>query len=86
MTYTAWVIPPRPAADLINHLVITDDDCHGRAVFSRVLTYGIGTVDVWDAGVARAGYERVTEWKEADDGWRYLCEVRLADAPPPLRS
>lgn len=81
MTFTAWVIPPRPAADLINHLVITDDDRCGRAVFSRALTYGVGTAAVWDAGLARAGYERVSAWKEAGDGWRYLCEVRLAELP-----
>lgn len=82
MTLTAWVIPPRPAADLINHLVITDDDCHGRALASRALTYGVGTIEIWDAGLTRAGYERMTEWKEAGDGWRFLCQVRLAESRP----
>lgn len=80
MTYTAWVIPPYPAADLLNQLVVTDDGQNGRAVASRVACYGVGTVQAWDAGLAEVGYERTSPWQPAEDGWRFLCAV--APSPP----
>ncbi len=75
MTYIAWMIPPRPAANLITQLVITDDRQNGRAVAGRAVTYGTGNVEVWDASLAKAGYSRTSDWRRADDDWCFTCTV-----------
>lgn len=75
---TAWVVPPRPPADLLASLVITDDE-HNRAIVGRPLPYGSGrNAALWDVTLARLGYERVGEWewREADDGEAHVCQVK----------
>ncbi|PSK96344.1 hypothetical protein CLV30_1263 [Haloactinopolyspora alba] len=73
MTYSAWVIPPRPPGDLLTQLVVTDDAQNGRAVASGDVAFGTGNVATWDASLVRAGFARTSAWLCADEGRAYVC-------------